>query len=94
MELNIILKESEEIRITNLVEKYAKSMCHNIETRFPQTTCKILELFGIFGKELLPMSSSPLFGVHGKKETSFLVEQLFPEKSGLLLQNGRNISLN
>ena len=34
-ELNIILKESEEIRITNLVEKYAKSMCRDIETRLP-----------------------------------------------------------
>ena len=45
-ELNIILKESEEIRITDLVEKYAKSMCHNIEARFPQTTCKILESLG------------------------------------------------
>ena len=36
-ELNIILKKSEEIHITNLVEKYAKSMCINIEARFPQT---------------------------------------------------------
>ena len=37
-ELNIILKESEEIRVTNLVEKYAKSICHNIEASFLQTT--------------------------------------------------------
>ena len=80
-ELNIILKESEEIRITNLVEKYAKSMCHYIEARFPQTTCKILESFGIFDIELLPMSSSPSFCVHGKNEINFLAEQFFPEKS-------------
>ena len=80
-ELNIILKESEEIRITNLVEKYAKSMCHYIEARFPQTTCKILESFGIFDIELLPMSSSPSFYVHGKNEINFLAEQFFPERS-------------
>ena len=33
-ELNLILKEFEEIRITKLVEKYAKSVCNNIEARF------------------------------------------------------------
>ena len=77
-ELNIILKESEEIRITKLVEKYAKSMCHNIEARFSQTTCKILESFGIVDIELLPMSSSPSFCVHGKIDIKFLAEQFFP----------------
>ena len=55
-------------------------MCHNIEARFPQTTCKILESFGIFDIELLPMSSSPSFCVHGKNEINFLAEQFFPEK--------------
>ena len=75
------MKESEEIRIKNLVEKYVKSMCHNIEARFPQTTCKILESFGIFDIELLPMSSSPSFYMHGKNEISFLAEQFFPEIS-------------
>ena len=39
-ELKIFLKEFEEVRITNLVEKYAKSMWKNIEARFPQTTYK------------------------------------------------------
>ena len=58
------------------MEKYAKSMYSIVEARFPQTTCKILELFGIFDVELLPMSSSPFFCVY-----SFLAEQLFPEKS-------------
>ena len=58
-ELNIILKGSEEIRVTNLVEKYAKSICHNIEASFLQTTCKVLESFGIFDIKLLPMYSSP-----------------------------------
>ena len=71
-ELNLILKESEEIRQINLVEKHAKSMCHNIEARFPQTTCKILVLFGIFDKEFLSISSSPRFCLYGKKEISFL----------------------
>ena len=80
-EFNIILKESEEIRITNMVEKYAKSMCNIIEARFPQTTCKILESFGIFDIELMPMSTSPSFCVYGRNEISFLVEQFFPEKS-------------
>ena len=75
------MKESEEIRITNLVEKYVKSMCHNIEARFSQTTCKILESFGIFDIELLPMSSSPWFYTNGKNEINFLAEQFFPERS-------------
>ena len=75
------MKESEEIRQINLVEKSAKLMCHNIEARFPQTTCKILESFGIFDLELLPMSSSPWFYTHGKNEINFLAEQLFPEVS-------------
>ena len=56
-------------------------MCHNIEARFSQTKCKILESFGIFDIELLPMSSSPSFCVHGKNEINFLAEQFFPEKS-------------
>ena len=41
LELNIILKEFNEIFITDLVEKYGKSMCNNIEARFCQITCKI-----------------------------------------------------
>ena len=56
-------------------------MCHNNEARFPQTTCTILEPIGIFDIELLPMSSSPSFCVHGKNEINFLAEQFFPEKS-------------
>ena len=56
-------------------------MCHNIEARFSQTKCKILESFGIFDIELLPMSSSPSFCVHGKNEINFLAEQFFPGKS-------------
>ena len=75
------MKESEEISTTNLVEKYAKSMCTNIEARLPQTTCKILESFGIFNIELLPMPSSPSFCAYGKNEISFLAKQFFPEKS-------------
>ena len=63
------------------MEKYAKSMYNIVEARFPQTTCKILELFGIFDVKLPPMSSSPFFYVYGKNENSFLAEQLFPEKS-------------
>ena len=56
-------------------------MCHNIEARFSQTKCKILESFGIFDIELLPISSLPSFCVHGKNEINFLAEQFFPEKS-------------
>ena len=52
-----------------------------MEARFSQTTCKILESFGIFDIELLPMSSSPSFYVHGKNEINFLAEQFFPERS-------------
>ena len=63
------------------MEKYAKSMYNIVEARFPQTTCTILELFGIFDVELLPVSSSPFFCLYGKNENSFLAEQLFPEKS-------------
>ena len=63
------------------MEKYAKSMYNIVEARFPQTTCKILELCGIFDVALLPMSSSPFFCAYGKNENSFLAEQLFPEKS-------------
>ena len=72
------MKESEEIRIKNLVEKYVKSMCHNIEARFPQTTCKILESFGIFDLELLPISSLPWFYMHGENEINFLAQQFLP----------------
>ena len=54
-------------------------MCHNLEARFRQTICKILELFGIFDIELLLMSSSPSFCVHGKNEINFSAEQFFPE---------------
>ena len=79
--LNIILKESMEIHIINLVEKYAKSMSKNIEARFSQATCRILELFGIFDIEVLPMSLSPSFCLYGKNENSFLAEQFFAEKS-------------
>ena len=72
-ELNIVLKESEEICITNFVKKkkYAKSMCSNVEARLPQTTCKILESFGIFDIELLPMSSSLRFACMGKMKLVF-----------------------
>ena len=69
------MKEYEEIRITNLMKKYAKSMCNNIEARFPQTTCKIPGLFRIFDIALLPMSSSPSFCVYWKNELSFLPER-------------------
>ena len=74
------MKESEEIRITNLVEKYAKLMCSNIEARFPKTTCKIIESFEIFDTELLPISPSPSFCEYGKNEISILSEQFFPRK--------------
>ena len=70
-----------EIHITNLVEKYAKSMSKNIEARFSQATCRILELFGIFDIEVLPMLLSPSFCLYGKNENSFLAEQFFAEKS-------------
>ena len=43
--------------------------------RFPQTTCKFLESFGIFDIELLPMSSLPSFCVYGTNEISFLAER-------------------
>ena len=71
-------------------------MCHNLEARFRQTICKILELFGIFDIELLLMSSSPSFCVHGKNEINFSAEQFFPEKSvGIFTtQNEKNLSLN
>ena len=64
-----------------MVEKYGKSMCKNVEARFPQTTFKILGSFGSFDIELQPMSSSPLFCMYGKNEISFLAEQFFPKKS-------------
>ena len=75
------MKESEEISITNLMKKYGKSVCKNNEAMFPQTTCKILESFGIFDIELLPTLSSPSFCGYGENEIRFLVEQFFPEKS-------------
>ena len=84
-ELKIFLKEFEEIRITNLVEKYAKSMWKNTEARFPQTTCKTLESFGIFDMELVPISSSPLFCVDGKNEIRFLAEQFSQKNLSRLL---------
>ena len=62
------------------MEKNAKSTCNNIEARFPQAICKILESFGIFDIELRPVSSSPSFCVYEKNEISFLAEQIFPEK--------------
>ena len=63
------------------MEKYAKSMYNIVEARFPQTKCKILELFGIFDVELLQCHHHLFFCVYGKNENSFLAEQLFPEKS-------------
>ena len=74
------MKESEETRITNLVKKYTKSMWNISKATFFETTCKILESFGIFDIELLPMSSSPSFCVYGKNKINFLVEQ-FPLKN-------------
>ena len=50
------------------------------QSRFPQTTCKILEPFGISDIELLPMSSSPSFGVYGEKKSVFL-QNNFPQKN-------------
>ena len=79
-ERNIILKELDGVRIKNLMGKDAKSMCNNIEARFPQTTCKIRESFGIFDIELPSMPPSPSFCVYGKNEIRFLAEQFFPEK--------------
>ena len=81
------MKETEEICVTNLVEKYAKSTCHNMEARFPQATCKILESFGIFDIELLPMSSSPSFYVHGKNEINFLAEARFLQTTCKILES-------
>ena len=82
--LNIISKESEEICIANLVGKYAKPMCNNIEARSPQTTCKILEPFGIFDIELLPMSSSPSFCVYGKTKLDLWSNGLMVKFNGVI----------
>ena len=68
------MKESEKIRITNLVEKYAKSICATILKQGLLKQHAKLQSFEIFDMEFLPMSSSPSFCVHGKNEINLLAE--------------------
>ena len=53
------------------MEKYAKSMYNIVEARFPQTKCKILELFGIFDVELLQCHHHLFFACMGKMKIAF-----------------------
>ena len=43
--LNIVLTESEELRIKCFPKKYADCMCKNIDERFPESSCKVMESF-------------------------------------------------
>ena len=82
-EVNIILKESQEIHITNLVEKYVQNQnrcARLLKQGFLREHAKFLS-FGIFDIASLRMSSSPSFCVCGINEISFSAEHFFPEKS-------------
>ena len=79
--LNVTLKDFEETRIKSLVDKYATSICQNIEARFPANSCKVLTAFSIFDVDLLPSQSSPTFSGYGEEEASCLGKHLFPEES-------------
>ena len=79
--LNIELKEFQETRIQQFVQKYTTSICANIDARFPANSCKVLEAFSIFDVYLFPSSSSPIFNVYGTEEISCLGKQFFPDES-------------
>ena len=69
-------------RIERLFQKYAKSICDNIDVRFPESFCKVLEAFSIFEVDLVPVSSSPTFNVYGTDEITCLAKHFFPDKNG------------
>ena len=52
-------------------------MCKNINARFPESSCKVLEAFSIFNIELIPLSSTGAFKVYGNEEVLTLGKHFF-----------------
>ena len=77
--LNIVLTESEELRIKCFPKKYADCMCKNIDERFPESSCQVMESFSIFDIDLLPPAGTDAFKVYGTVEIACLAEQFFPD---------------
>ena len=77
--LNISMTESQE-RVKSLAGKYVKSMCENIDARFPANSCEVLNAFSIFDLELLPAQNSPTFIVYGNDGVRTLKKQFFPDE--------------
>ena len=73
--LNIELTEREEMRLKTFPKKYVDSICKNIDERFPESTCKVLESFSIFDIDLLPPPDTDAFKVYGTEEVSCLAKQ-------------------
>ena len=78
--LNISMTESQEKRVKSLAGKYVKSMCENIDARFPANSCEVLNAFSIFDLELLPAQNSPTFIVYGNDGVRTLKKQFFPDE--------------
>ena len=79
--LNVSMTDSQEKRVKSLPGKYVKSMCENIDARFPANSCEVLNAFSIFDVELLPAQNSPAFIVYGNDEVRTLKKQFFPDEA-------------
>ena len=90
--LNIVLTESEELRIKCFPKKYADCMCKKIDERFPESSCKVMESFSIFDIDLLPPAGTDAFKVYGTVEISCLAEQFSPTLTQKLSNHNGKIS--
>ena len=79
-EVNNVLKEFEQSRISNLVEKYAKSIFNNTETSFPQTDTKFQSHLEFLILSCYQCHYHLCFARKGKMKL-FLAEPFFSEKS-------------
>lgn len=77
--LDINITEHQKQRIKTFPKKYADSICKNIEERFPESSCKVLESFSIFNVDLIPNSSTNTFKFYGNDEIDVLGTQFFPD---------------
>ena len=76
--LNITMTDSQEKRVKSLPGKYMKSMCENIDARFPAHSCEVLNAFSVFDIDLLPPQKSATFTIHGNEDIRTLKNQFLP----------------
>ena len=79
--LNIKMTEFQGKRVKSLPGKYVKSICENIDARFPANSCEVLNAFSIFDVDLLLAQNSPAFTIYGNDEVRTLKKQFFPDDS-------------